>query len=104
MIQDTPDETQVSCSRVLCMKSPFFYCYYNEIPCKVTIDSGAESNIVSLSFVQRSCIKMNKASQTARQLDKSMIKLLEVNKEKMCIYHIFNKFGSFHLFTGGVLS
>ena len=74
MIQDTPDETQVSCSRVLCMKSPFFYCYYNEVPCKVTIDSGAESNIVSLSFVQRSCIKMNKASQTARQLDKSMIK------------------------------
>ena len=74
LIQDTPDETPVSCSQVLCMKSPFFYCYYNEVPCKVTIDSGAESNIVSLSFVQRSCIKMSKASQTARQLDKSMIK------------------------------
>ena len=51
LIQDTPDETPVSCSQVLCMKSPFFYCYYNEVPCKVTIDSGAESNIVSLSFV-----------------------------------------------------
>ena len=63
-----------SCSRVLCMKSPYFFCYYNSTPCKVIIDSGAESNIVSRSFVQRCNIPMNKASQTARQLDKSMIK------------------------------
>ena len=56
------------------MKSPYFYCYYNSVPCKVTVDSGAESNIVSLCFVQKANIKMTKASQTARQLDKSMIR------------------------------
>ena len=62
------------------MKSPYFYCYFNTIPCKVVIDSGAESNIISLSFVQRANIKMVKACQTARQLDKSMIKTCgEVN-------------------------
>ena len=70
----------VSCSRVLCMKSPFFYCYVNSTPAKVVIDSGAESNIVSLSYVQRANIKMVKASQIARQLDKSAIKTCgEVN-------------------------
>ena len=81
-IQDCPNEIepQSSCSRVLCMKSPYFYCYFNTIPCKVVIDSGAESNIISLSFVQRANIKMVKACQTARQLDKSMIKTCgEVN-------------------------
>ena len=72
--------TDASFSRVMCMKSPFFYCYYNSTPCKVVIDSGAESNIISLSFVQRSNIRMVKACQTARQLDKSMIKTCgEVN-------------------------
>ena len=62
------------------MKSPFFYCYVNSTPAKVVIDSGAESNIVSLSYVQRANIKMVKASQIARQLDKSTIKTCgEVN-------------------------
>ena len=81
-IQDGSNEIDngASCSRVLCMKSPFFYCYVNSTPGKVVIDSGAESNIVSLSFVQRANIRMVKASQTARQLDKSTIKTCgEVN-------------------------
>ena len=71
---DSSVNVDASCSRVLCMKSPYFFCYYKSTPCKVIIDSGAESNIVSRSFVQRCNILMKKASQTARQLDKSMIK------------------------------
>ena len=63
------------CSRVLCMKSPHFYCYYRSTPCKVTIDSGAESNIVSLAFVKINNIKMTSATQHARQLDKTMVKI-----------------------------
>ena len=84
-VQDsTPNgnDAGTSCSRVLCMKSPFFYCYYNSTPCKVVVDSGAESNIISLAFVQRANIRMMKACQSARQLDKSMVKTPgEVNIE-----------------------
>ena len=68
-------------SRVLCMSSPHFYCYYyKSSPCKVTIDSGAESNIVSLSFVKLNNIKMASASQHARQLDKTILNICgEIN-------------------------
>ena len=62
-------------SRVLCMSSPHFYCYHRNTPCKVTLDSGAESNIVSLNFVKLNNIKMASASQHARQLDKSRVKI-----------------------------
>ena len=69
-----------SLSRVHCMQSPHFYCFYQNAPCKVTIDSGAESNIVSLSFVKANNVKMRKATQHARQLDKSIVKICgEIN-------------------------
>ena len=74
------DENPATCSRVLSMQSPYFYCYYKSSPCKVIIDSGATSSVVTLAFVRMNNIKMVNATQNARQLDKTLIKTVgEIN-------------------------
>ena len=62
-----------SVTRVECVKSPHFYGYYNHSPCKIIIDTGAESNIIPLSLVRSANIQMNRSMQSARQLDGSVL-------------------------------
>ena len=76
--------------RVEAMKSPNFICYYKNFPCKVTIDTGATSNIVSLAFVQSSGMTLSNTSQGAKQLDGSRVKtcgevdvVLDFGREKL---------------------
>lgn len=61
-------------SRVEVMKSPNFVCYYNNTPCKVTVDTGAQSNVVSLGFVQSAGMPLSTTNQGAKQLDGSHVK------------------------------
>ena len=61
-------------SRVEVMKSPSFVCSYQGFPCKVTVDTGATSNIASLSFVKSSGMPLVRTNQGAKQLDGSQVK------------------------------
>ena len=61
-------------SRVEVMKSPNFICYYNNTPCKVTVDTGAQSNVISLGFVQSSGMPLSRTNQGAKQLDGSRVR------------------------------
>ena len=61
-------------SRVEIMKSPSFVCTYNNTPCKITVDTGATSNIISLRTVKECGMKLVNTSQGARQLDGSQVK------------------------------
>ena len=60
-------------SRVHCVKSPHMYAFYKHFPCKVVLDTGAESNCISLSFVHSSNIPMTHSTQSARQLDGTVL-------------------------------
>ena len=79
-INDSPDqvgesshEAGNSVSRVHCIKSPHFYAFYDHFPCKVVLDTGAESNCISLGFVHSARIKMTRSVQSARQLDGTVL-------------------------------
>ena len=61
-------------SRVEIMKSPSFVCTYKNTPCKITVDTGATSNIISLRTVKACGMKLVNTSQGARQLDGSQVK------------------------------
>lgn len=67
-----PNLTKIS--RVEVMKSPNFICHYNNKPCKVTVDTGAQSNVISLGFVQSSGMPLSTTNQGAKQLDGSRVK------------------------------
>ena len=77
-VQPTADPSTThlaNVSRVEVMKSPNFICHYREFPCRVTVDTGATSNIVSLGFVQSSGMPLNNnTNQGAKQLDGSRVK------------------------------
>ena len=72
------DEHQgtVTAQRVQCNSSPFFYAFYKHSNCKIVIDTGATSSLVSENFVKRAGIKQYPTSHAARQIDKSPLKLL----------------------------
>ena len=67
------DQEESSVCRVSSSPSPTIYTFYRHIVCKILIDSGATSSMVSLAFVQRANLKVYPATQSARQLDKSRI-------------------------------
>ena len=60
-------------SRVEVMKSPSFVCSYKGYPCKVTLDSGATSNCISLNLVQAPGIPLVRTTKGATQLDGSQV-------------------------------
>ena len=61
--------------RVSSKPSPFICAFYKHIPCKILIDAGATSSMVSLHFVKRSGIPILSTQQGARQMDKSAMKI-----------------------------
>ena len=66
---------QASVSRVEVMKSPSFVCSYKKYPCKVYVDTGATSNIISLPTVKACGMRLLTTNQGARQLDGSQVKI-----------------------------
>ncbi len=65
----------LSIRRVQCDISPFFYAFYRHYVVKVVIDSGAQSSMISASFVKRVNLKQEPTLHGARQLDKSSVKV-----------------------------
>ena len=62
-----------SVRRVSSGPSPYIFTFYNHHTCKMIIDTGATSSMVSASFVQRTQLEVRPAQQGARQLDKSKV-------------------------------
>ena len=71
---DHQSSSVANISRVEVMKSPSFVCSYNGLPCKITVDTGATSNCVSLNLVKASGMPLVRTNQGARQLDGSQVK------------------------------
>ena len=61
---DTP-----STRRVAIVQSPYLSCFYNQYPVRVTLDTGATTNLVSQSFATSIDLPIKPASQFARQAD-----------------------------------
>ena len=55
--------------RVTTRKSPYINCFYMEIPCRVCLDSGAESNMMSHRFALYIGISIRPSRQGAVQAD-----------------------------------
>ena len=59
--------------RVQCDSSPFFYAFFKHHTCKIVIDTGATSSLISGSFAKRVGLKIKPTQHAARQLDRSSI-------------------------------
>ena len=59
---DTP-----SARRVAIVQSPYLSCFYNQYPVRVTLDTGATTNLVSQNFAISIDLPIKPASQFARQ-------------------------------------
>ena len=66
---------QIVVSRVASQPSPYICTFYRHFACKIVIDSGATSSMVSLHFVRRVGLTILPTSQGARQMDKSLVKV-----------------------------
>ena len=66
--EDALFDTSVA-SRVKTTQSPVLNTYYESHPVKLTIDTGANTNMISLTVVKRMKIPISPASQMARQAD-----------------------------------
>ena len=66
-------ETAVITRRVATSSSPFICTFYKHYSCKILIDTGATSSMVSLHFVQRVGLTILPTKQGARQMDKSPV-------------------------------
>ena len=62
-------------SRVECMASPHFFCHIGRRSCKVTVDTGAMSNLISLELAKSCNLKIQQSQQRARQLDGTPLKV-----------------------------
>lgn len=49
--------------------SPYFYAFYEHHPCKIIVDTGATSLVVSQSFLRRIGISPSNMIHTARGAD-----------------------------------
>ena len=61
---DTP-----SARRIAIVQSPYLSCFYNQYPVRVTLDTGATTNLVSQSFATSIDLPIKPASQFACQAD-----------------------------------
>ena len=77
---DTP-----SARRVAIVQSPYLSCFYNQYPMRVTLDTGATTNLVSQSFATSIDLPIKPASQFARQADGHTP--LDVVGEIICTLH-----------------
>ena len=69
-----PSPSLANISRVEVMKSPSFVSSYRGFPCKITLDTGATSNCISLNLVKAAGIPLVHTNQGAKQLDGSQVK------------------------------
>ena len=72
-ISESNDATVVITRRVATHASPFICTFYKHYSCKIVIDTGATSSMVSLHFVQRVGLTILSTGQGARQMDKSPV-------------------------------
>ena len=57
--------------RVTTRKSPYMNCFYNEIPARICLDSGAESNMMSQRFASYIRVEIRSSGQGAVQADET---------------------------------
>ena len=75
-VNDVPNtESCASISRVECITSPHFFCYIGKKSCKVTVDTGAMSNLISLDLAKSCNLRIKHSQQRARQLDGTPLKV-----------------------------
>ena len=72
---DSDVATVVVTRRVATQASPFICTFYKHFACKIVIDTGATSSMVSLHFVRRVGLTILPTSQGARQMDKSLVNI-----------------------------
>ena len=70
---DTPDPQHVN--RVQCSTSPYFHAFYKHHPCKLLVDTGATSSLVSKTFLKAAGIAIKPTRHAARQVDHSSISI-----------------------------
>ena len=68
-----PPSVEATCNRVDCDVSPFFYAFYNHLPCHIVIDSGATSSLISKLFVTRAGIPIKPTRHSARGITKTSL-------------------------------
>ena len=66
----------VSIQRVSCSSSPYFYAFFGHHTCKVLVDSGATSTLISYRFAVAAGLVIKPTRNSARQLDKSTVPVL----------------------------
>ena len=71
--EDVLMNTSTSVQRVSCNASPFFFAFYAHHPCKILIDSGATSTMISFRFATLAGLVIKPTLNSARQLDKSAV-------------------------------
>ena len=69
-------ETSEHVRRVKTSSSPFFFAFYLHHTCRVLVDTGATSTVVSYAFVRRAGIKLFPTNHSARQLDQTSIPVI----------------------------
>ena len=74
-VEERTDPDCAGISRVECITSPHFFCHIGKRSCKVTIDTGAMSNLVSLEIAKSCNLKIEPSQQRARQLDGTPLKV-----------------------------
>ena len=62
-------ESRPPARRVATRQSPYFKAFYRSHPVQLTIDSGAETNMISLRTAKYLEADIDKSSQVARQAD-----------------------------------
>ena len=74
-VDDVADGDCANIQRVECIASPHFFCHIGRQSCKVTVDTGAMSNLISLSLARSCGLKIKSSQQRARQLDGTPLKV-----------------------------
>ena len=65
--------TTVTTQRVRCDISPFFFAFYKHHTCKIVIDTGATSSLISHSFAKKIGLTISPTLHSARQLNRSSL-------------------------------
>ena len=61
--------------KVQCNVSPYFYAFYQHVPCHIVVDTGATSSLVSRTFVKLAGLKTKPTRHSARAVGKTPIGL-----------------------------
>ena len=74
-VGDKSENSVSNISKVECLTSPHFFCHIGKHSCKVTVDSGAMSDLISLDVAKSCNMKIESSQQRARQLDGTPLKV-----------------------------